>query len=178
MSFPGVNIEVSNDNLLQEVGVLDGVPCLCATATQPVNIHALKSVYSLSDAESKGFTEASEPFLHDLIETYYNELGGKQLLYIYGTAETETMADELTYTNNLGVLAAVNGSRGSINLIAIARKPVAGYNAGANFLDTDVESAVIASRTLCKSLQNANTPVRVFIEGRVANETAPIAPVY
>jgi hypothetical protein len=171
MPFPGAKIEVSNGNLQQEIAVLEGVPCLEATVEQAANIHAVKQVYSLHDAETKGITEADEPFIYSLVKEYYTELAGKQLLYLYGTAETETMADVLAVTGADGILAALNAGNGSINLIAVARKPSAGYNAGEEFLDTDVKAAVTAAKMLGQARQAQNSPVRIFIEGRVANET-------
>jgi hypothetical protein len=175
MAFPGVIINVSNGNLLQEIAVLDSVPCLAATAKLSGNIHALKSVYSLQDAEVKGITEAAEPFLYGLIKEYYNELGGKQLLYIYGTAETETMADVVSASNADGLSAVMRLSNGAVNLIAIARKPSSGYAAGTAFLDEDVAFAVMTSKTFAQAMQKQNTPVRILIEGRVANKDKDIS---
>jgi hypothetical protein len=172
MAFPGVNIQVSNGNLAQEIAVLDGVPCLVATARQAGNIHALKQVYDLQDADAKGFTEASEAFIYNLVKEYYTELAGKQLLYIYGTAETETMVDVLAVTNATGVKKALSGSNGNINLVAIARNPDNNYDAGEVFLDADVALAVTAGKTLAQAQQVQNTPVRIFVEGRVADATA------
>ena len=82
MAFPGAKIKVSSGNLLREIAVLDAVPCLAATVKETSNIKVLRQVYSLQDAEQKGYTEAKEPFMWGLIKEYYEELGGKQLLYI------------------------------------------------------------------------------------------------
>jgi len=174
MSFPGVNINVENGNLLRAIAVLDGVGAIVATAGQPANIGVVRTVFSLQDAEQKGYTEANEPFIYKLVRQFYAELGGNQQLYVFGTAETETMADTLAATNAGGLLKLLNESAGEVNLVAIARKPVTGYNAGTNFLDADVQAAVLASKSICQNMQSKNTPIRIFIEGRVANENAPI----
>lgn len=170
MPFPGVSIDVQNGNLLRSMNVADSVPGLIATAADAGNLNTVRQVYSLTDAESKGYTEEKEPFLHKLINEFYTELGGNTLLYVLGVAETMTMTDVVTSTNTTGLVKLMNESAGAVNLVAIARKPESGYEAGDKFLDTDVEAAVLASSTLCKSLQGKNTPVRLFIEGRVANE--------
>ena len=172
MAFPGAKIKVSSGNLLREIAVLDAVPCLAATVKETSNIKVLRQVYSLQDAEQKGYTEAKEPFMWGLIKEYYEELGGKQLLYIYGTAETATMADVLNVTNADGLAKALTESNGEINLVAVARKPASGYNAGAGFLDTDVATAVGKAKVLGQTQQAKNNPLRVFIEGRVAAEDA------
>ncbi len=169
MAFPGIKIEVTNGNLQQAIRVSDGTPCLAATATQASNINVLRRVYNLQDAEQKGYTEAKEPFLWGLIKEFYQELGGNKLLYVYGTAETATMADVLNVTEADGIKKALTESTGEINIVAVARKPATGYNAGTGFLDTDVAAAVTASKVLAQAQQEANTPIRVFIEGRVAN---------
>ena len=172
MAFPGIKIEVTNGNLQQAIGVSDGTPCLAATATQAGNINVLQRVYNLQEAEQKGYTEAKEPFIWGLIKEFYQELGGNKLLYVYGTAETATMADVLNATKADGVKRALTESSGEINLVAVARKPASGYNAGTGFLDADVAAAVTMSKTLAQAQQAANTPIRIFIEGRVANATA------
>ena len=169
MAFPGIKIEVTNGNLQQAIGVSDGTPCLAATATQAGSINVLHRVYNLQDAEQKGYTEAKEPFIWGLVKEFYQELGGNKLLYVYGTAETATMADVLNVTKADGVRRAFTESNGEINLVAVARKPASGYNAGTGFLDADVAAAVTASKALAQVQQEANTPVRIFIEGRVAN---------
>lgn len=121
------------------------------------------------DAESKGYTAEAEPFAHHLSEEYYNELGGNQRLFIFGTAASMTMAEALTATEANGVSKLLRDRRGDINLIAIARKPQTGYQPGTAFLDSDVPVAVTACKTVGEAMQTANTPVRFIIEGRVAN---------
>lgn len=167
--FPGVSINVESGNLQSQISVLDGVPALVATANTVGLIGTVKAVYSLADAEKQGFTLLAEPFIHGLLTVYYNELGGNQLLYVMGVAETMTMTDMVTVTNANGLIKLLN-AQSSVNLVSVARKPVAGYDDGAAFLDSDVSAAVTASKALCLDRQAKNIPVRLFIEGRVANE--------
>jgi len=174
MPLPGVNIKVENGNLLRTIAVLDGVGAIVATAEQPENIGAVRTVFSVQDAEQKGYTATNEPFLHKLIRQFYAELGGNQQLYVFGTVETETMADTLSATNADGLLKLLNESGGAVNLVSIARKPTDGYDAGTNFLDRDVEAAMLAAKPICQNAQNRNTPIRIFVEGRIANENAQI----
>lgn len=169
MPFPGINTRVSNGNLLQSIAVLDAVPALMLTVSTPALVAATVEVYSLADAESKGFTEAAEPFAHKQLSEYYNELGGKQRLFVFGTPDSMTMAEALTYTEANGVSKLLRAGLGDINLIGVVRKPAVNYNPGNDFLDADVSAAVIASKTVGEAQQNANTPVRILIEGRVAD---------
>lgn len=169
MSFPQVKVNVANGNLMQPVAVLDAVPALMLTVSTEGLVAKTQEVYSLADAESKGYTAEAEPFAHHLIEEYYNELGGSQRLFIFGTAASMTMAEALTATEANGVSKLLRDGRGDINLVAIARKPQTGYQPGTAFLDSDVPAAVTACKTVGEAMQTANTPVRFIIEGRVAN---------
>lgn len=169
MSFPQVKVNVANGNLMQSVAVLDSVPALMLTVSTEELVAKTQEVYSLADAESKGYTAEAESFAHHLIEEYYNELGGNQRLFIFGTAASMTMAEALTSTEANGVSKLLRDGRGDINLIAIARKPQSGYQPGTAFLDSDVSAAVTACKTVGEAMQTANTPVRFIIEGRVAN---------
>lgn len=169
MPFPGVNVNVENGNLLRQIAVLDAVPALMVTVNTAALVAALLEVYSLADAESKGITAEAEPFAHKLLEEYYNELGGKQRLFLFGTDASMTMAEVLTASEANGVSKLLRLGLGEINLVAIARKPTANYNPGTAFLDADVAAAVTASKSVGEAMQRANTPIRFFIEGRVAD---------
>ena len=169
MPFPGVNVNVGNGNLLRQIAVLDAVPALMVTVNTAALVAALLEVYSLADAESKGITAEAEPFAHKLLEEYYNELGGKQRLFLFGTDASMTMAEALTASEANGVSKLLRLGLGEINLVAIARKPAANYNTGTAFLDADVAAAVTASKSVGEAMQRAKTPIRFFIEGRVAD---------
>ena len=172
MGFPGAKITVSNGNLLREITALDAVPCLVATVKEVGNINALRPIYNLQDAEQKGYGKDKEPFMWGLIKEYYQELGGKQLLYIYGTKADKTLESVLDVTSADGLQNALRQSNGAINMVAVARSPEAAYNAGTDFLDTDVAKAVAKAKILAETQQSKNMPLRIFIEGRVANEEA------
>lgn len=167
--FPGVNVNVTNGNLLAAIPVLDAVPALIVTVNTSSLVAALKEVYSLEDAESKGFTLEDEPFAHDLLDKYYTELAGKQRLFVFGISDEMTMASALSMNEANGITKMLREGRGEINLVAIARKPDEDYTPGTAFLDSDVEAAVTASKAIAVAMQNANTPIRILIEGRVAD---------
>ena len=167
--FPGVNVNVTNGNLLAAIPVLDAVPALMVTVNTSSLVAALKEVYSLKDAESKGFTAEDEPFAHDLLDKYYTELAGKQRLFVFGISDEMTMASALSMNEANGITKMLREGLGEINLVAIARKPDEDYTPGTAFLDSDVEAAVTASKAVTVAMQNANTPIRILIEGRVAD---------
>lgn len=171
MPFPGVSVSVTNGNLLRSIDAPDGVGAIVATAAVAANIGKVQQVFSLQDAEQKGYSLAEEPFLHEKIEEFYRELGGNQKLWIMGVAETMTMADAVDSTSTDGLAKLLLAAAGDITRVVIARKPAAEYDAGANFLDADVPAAVLGCLPLCQAQQAKNQPIRILLEGRVANQT-------
>lgn len=172
MALPGVTVAVSGGNLARNIAVSDSQCALIGTVATSTLIGVVKEVYSLADAESKGYTSSAESFIHRHIKEFYNEVGGNMKLFVMGVAETMSMADVLTSTNTNGLKKLMTATAGEVNLVGVVRKPASSYNAGTAFLDSDVSAAVTASKTLCAALQADNTPVRVLIEGRVATESA------
>lgn len=168
---PKVKAKIANGNLQRQVIVTDGVAGIVGTAT--TQIGNVQTVYSLEDAEKKGYTEESEPSLHRHISEFYQELGGSQELWILGTEDTMTLTQAVTSTNQNGVKKLLTISKGRVNLVGVIRKPSVAYNAGTGFLDTDVATAVTASKSLAQNQQNINRPVRILIEGRVIDVSKP-----
>lgn len=168
---PKVITNITNSNLLRQVNITDGVAGIVATATTPTIIGVVKTVYSLDDAITKGYTLADEPFIYGILKEFYTELGGSQELWVLGVEDTMTMEQAVTSTNANGAKKLLTISQGRVNLVGVLRDPAADYVAGNKFLDTDVEAAVTASKTLAQYQQSINRPVRFLIEGRVANSS-------
>lgn len=170
MSLPKVRIGYSNKNLLAAVAAIDGIAGLVGTVATAGLIGVPKQVFSLADAESKGFTQAAEPTFHRHLKEFYDEIGGEQELWIMGVAETMTMTQVLTSTELEGAIKLVKAANGAIRMLGTFRKPQAGYDAGADFLDADVEDAILAAKAFCEGRLAELIPLRVLIEGRVADE--------
>lgn len=164
---PKVTANVTNGNLLRRIVVTDGVAGLVGTAQSSENIGKVNTVYSITDAENKGYTEDSEPFLYRHVSEYYDELGGSQALYLLGVEDTMVMADMVDVNNKNGAVKLLTEMQGSVNIIGICRNPVDGYDAGSGFLDVDTENALVKSKALAEYQQSINRPVRFLIEGRV-----------
>lgn len=164
---PKVIINTTSGNLLRQVPVLDTVAGIIGTAKTPELIGKINTIYSYDDALTKGYTEENEPFLHHQIKLFYDELGGHQELWVQGVEDTMTMAEMLTATNANGLKKLLTLSQGRVNLVFVCREPDESYNAGDEFLDTDVKEAIIKSKTLCEYQQSINRPVRLLIEGRI-----------
>ncbi|MEN4762665.1 DUF2586 family protein [Chryseobacterium sp. C39-AII1] len=168
---PKVKANVASGNLLRQVQVMDGVAGIVGTAYLEANIGKVQTVYSPADAQTKGYTEQDEPFLFQAINEFYQELGGSQELWILGTEDTVTMEDAVKSTNEEGVKKLLKVSNGRVNLVGVCRKPNAAYVPAAGFLDEDSKDALVASKALAQYQQSINKPVRLFIEGRVLDET-------
>ena len=117
--YPKVTVNVTNGNLQRSIAVEDAVCGICATAGSSATNGKLLEVYSLADAESKGVTAEAEPLIHKLVRQFYQELGGKQLLYIYGSDDSPmdviVGANTSTGLNKMLTLAG-----GKLNLVAVS----------------------------------------------------------
>lgn len=171
---PKVKANVTNGNLQRQVLVIDGVAGLVGTALDPLNIGKVQVVYSLQDAENKGYTQEAEPHLHRHISEFYQELGGSQELWILGIEDTMTLTQAVTATNMNGLRKLLNASKGRITLAGVTRNPDLSYDAGAEFLDKDVKTALTTSKPLAQNQQGINRPVRILLEGRVNDVSKPI----
>jgi len=170
---PKVTVAVANGNLKRQITVLDGVAGLVGTAVEKIG--EIETVYNYDDAVTKGYTEIDEPFLNKAIQLFYQELGGNQALTILGVEDTMTLTDMATSMNANGLKKLLNASQGAITMVGLIRNPGASYTMTANhFLDADVEAALLASKTLALYQQSINKPVRILIEGRVNDLTAPL----
>jgi hypothetical protein len=169
---PSVTANVTNSNLQRQVLITDGIAGIVATAKETENIGKVSTVYSLMDAENKGYKPDTEPYLHRHISEFYGELGGSQELWILGTQDTMTMENACTSTNENGVKKLLSISKGRVNLVGVSRNPSELYDAGTGFLDFDVQNALITSKVLAQYQQSINRPIRILIEGRVNNLSA------
>lgn len=172
MSFPKISVGYSNGNLLQDIAAIDGIAGLVVSVVTPALIGIPLKVFSLADAENQGIIAAAEPFAHRHIAEFYGEVGGNQLLWILGTAQTMTMASALDQTNIAGAIKLIIAADSSIRLLAISRLADAAYVPGISFLDADVPAAVGHAKTFCLAQLAALRPLRVLIEGIVANEAS------
>jgi hypothetical protein len=172
MSLPKVSVLYANGGLLQDIEALDGIACLVGTGSTSGLIGVPKVVYSLADAESKGYTEDAEPVAHRHLKEFYNEVGGNQELYIMLVPETMTMAQMVTNTEANGAKKALALSNGRVRLLGIFRTPGEGYAPGSGFFDADVASALTTSKVFAEARLAELTPVRILIEGRVTDAEA------
>ncbi|KQT17423.1 hypothetical protein ASG31_08410 [Chryseobacterium sp. Leaf404] len=173
---PSVTANVTNGNLQRQVQITDGVAGIVGTAKVAENIGKVVTVYSLTDAKTKGYTEVAEPHLHRHILEFYNEVGGSMELWILGVEDTMTMESACTSTNVNGVKKLLTVSKGRVNLVGVSRNPAVAYNAGAGFLDQDVAKALITSKIAAEYQQSINRPLRFIIEGRVNDED--VTPIF
>mgnify|MGYP003640624170 CR=1 FL=1 len=170
---PKVNVVVTNGNLQRQVQVLDGVAGLIGTSS--AKIGQIVTVFNYDDAVAKGYTVVGEPCLNKAIQLFYQELGGNQALTILGVEDTMTLTQMATATNGNGLKKLLLAAQGTITVVGLIRQPGEAYTPAADqFLDDDVESALIASKALAEYQQSINKPVRILIEGRVADLSASL----
>lgn len=172
MSLPKVSILYSNGNLLQDVDAVDGIAALCGTGSTAGLLGVPKTVYSLEDAEGQGFTEAAEPDMYRHLKEFYSELAGNQELHIMVVPNTMTMAQMLDNTNEAGAKKLITDAQGKVRLLGVFHKPAAGYNGGADFIDSQVAAAILNAKGFAQARLTELVPLRVLIEGRVQNPQA------
>lgn len=175
MSLPKVLLIYSNGNLLAAIAAIDGIAGIVGTVNTVALKGSPKQVFSLADAESKGFTEAAEASFHRHLKEFYAEVGGNQELWIMGVDDDMTMSQMLDKDNVDGAMKLVKASAGKVRLLSTFRTPPVGYVAGINFFDADVDAALLKAKTFAQDRLAALVPLRVLIEGRVANEAAALA---
>ncbi|PXY44523.1 DUF2586 family protein [Flavobacterium hydrophilum] len=170
---PKVTTVVASGNLKRQLQILDSVGALMGTAETKIGV--IETVYNYDDAVSKGYTVAAEPFLNKAIEVFYQELGGNKALTILGVEDTMTLTQMVTSTNANGLKKLLNSAQGEITIVGLIRKPSEVYEMPEDhFLDKDVEDALLASKTLGQYQQSINKPVRMLIEGRIADLEADL----
>lgn len=170
MSLPNVSVSYANGNLLADVSVIDGIAGMCGTVNTNLLFGKVFQVFSLDDAETKGFTEIDEPTFHRHLKEFYGEVAGNQELWIMGVPAATTMANMVDDDDETGAKLLIHTAGGKIRLLGVFRNPDPGYNAGAAFLDADVEAAILKAKTFCEARLEEIVPLRVIIEGRVNDE--------
>jgi hypothetical protein len=173
MSLPRVTLLYSNGNILQDVGAIDGVAAIIGTGTTAGLLNAPKTVFNLDDAIAQGFTLAAEPSMYRHLQEFYREVAGNRELKIMIVPNTVTLTQMLDNTNT------TNGARrltteflGRVRLLAVYRTPPGGYVGGANFIDSDVVSAIPNAKSFGDARLAELSPLRILIEGRVQNPSA------
>ena len=128
------------------------------------------SVFSLSEAEEKGITEAYDTTnvttAHKNIKDFYQQAGEGAELFIMVVANTVTLTQMADLTNNYAKTILASG-QGRIKLLAISRSPDIAYSptitAG---IDPDVITAVTKAQELVEQEQAYYRPVQILVEGR------------
>jgi len=172
MGKPTLSVAFSNNNLTKDIQNIDGVAGFVGTGSTSGNIGKVFTVNNIAEAESKGITAFNEPAMYRHLKEFYTEVGGNMLVYILLLADTVTMTQMLDYTNGDYAVKLLNAAANKLSYLGVFRKPVLGYNAGSEFIDADVKTAVTAAKTLCTARNSNLQFFRVLIEGRIADETS------
>jgi hypothetical protein len=126
-------------------------------------------VFNTTDAIAQGLGVDTVLMRH--INEFYGEVGGNMALYVMLLPKTVTMAQMVDHvTNPVPILSLLNTNK-KINLLAVFRNPDGAYDAGDDFLDADVANTLVKAQALAVARATELTPLRILIEGRIANET-------
>lgn len=168
--LPKVSVTYSNGNLLQNVTVLDGICAIIGTGVAGALLGVPKVVNNYDEAIKLGYTAGEAITKH--IKEFYAEVGGNLRLFVMSVPDTMTMAQMLDNTNESGAKKLINFAGGEVRMLGVTRTPAAGYVGGADFIDTDVAAAVLASKAFATARLTELRPLRILIEGRVQNNAS------
>lgn len=105
------------------------------------------------------------------IGEFYDEVGGNQELHIMLLPTVTTMAQMLDDTNLTGARLLLSASP-KIRLLGLARKLDITDLPGVDFMHADLAATFAKALTFGDARKAELTPVRILLEGRVANENA------
>lgn len=168
---PGVGVNVSGNNLQRQIPSIDGVPAIVGTST--VNIGQVNTVFTLVDAETKGYTVGDAPNIHKALELFYNEMGGSFKVYVMGVEDTMTLTQMVTPSNANGIKKLLLAGK-DITHVYATKAPDGSYDPGTDFLDEDVPAAILASKALHEYQASINRPFRLILDVRVNDITEPL----
>lgn len=174
--IPGVKITISDGALGGQNSYRDGVAGLICTTTNESLEGKLFLLNKLKEAEDSDITKEKEFLAYKHIKEFYDVTGDGADLYVMLVKSTATFKDILSaeYDNNIKRL--VDYSQGAIRLVGISKEMPKTTN-GEKFLDQDVYDAVMSSADFLKQMQKDIQPIRVLVEGIVANEEAIPTPL-
>jgi len=171
--LPRVKIDFANGALGAVSPSPDGVLGLICTAVAVASTFNLLTAYkitSLEDLTALGVTEVNNPALYKHVSEFYLEAGtgSKSELWIFGVADTVTLAQMTDSTVVTYARALLQAANGRIRGLIFARKPAGGYTPTVtNGLDSDVFTAVTNAQALCAYSQDTyQAPIFAIIEGR------------
>jgi hypothetical protein len=171
--LPRVKIDFANGALGAILTGADGVLGLICTGVVVASTFALLTPYkitSMDDLTTLGITEANNPCIYKHVRDFYLEAGtgSKAELWIFGCADTVTLANMTDSTVTTYSRALLQAANGRIRGLIFARKPATGYTPTVtNGLDADVFAAVTAAQVLCQYSQDTyQAPIFAIIEGR------------
>ena len=173
MSLPRVKIAFSNGALGAVSPSPDGVLGLVTAAVAVDATFLLNTAYkitSIDDLLLLGVTEANNPRLYKDVRDFYLAAGtgSKAELWIFGVADTVTLAEMTDSTSALYARALLEAAGGRIRGLIFSREPDGTYVPTiTNGIDADVETAITNAQLLRTYAKDTyKTPIFSIIEGR------------
>lgn len=168
--LPRVKIYFENGLLGSVAPSDDGVAGLVATGVAVAETFALNKAYLLTSSDGLadlGVTVENNPTIVKAVNEFYQEATQGSKLWIYGVADTVTLADMVDVAGTHGK-AIINAANGTLNLLMLSKKDASGYTATiADGLDADVYAAITKAQALAVwATENKYAPLFVILPGR------------
>lgn len=177
MGLPKVAITLGNGNLGRTAATDDGVAGLVLTgvATNQLALAVPTVLFSLSDAEQLGITNASaNTYAYRHIKEFYDIAGEGAELYIMLVESTVTMPQIADVTNANGAVKLLDAAKGRIRLLGITFNPDDLYVAPTGEgMDGNVFDAVVKAQQLAQAYTEQFKPVRILLEANAVDIEHP-----
>lgn len=157
----------------------DGVCGLICTGVVVADKFALTTSYLLTSVDSLsalGITSGSadaNAAIYKAVSEFYTEAPAGTKLWLYGVADTVTLAQMLDVTGVHGK-AILNAANGSIKILMVSKKDATGYTPTiTNGLDADVTAAITKAQSLALwATESKYAPLFIILPGRHYSGTA------
>ena len=149
--------------------------CGAAAVSSTFSLSTAYTVYRLAGLESLGVTETNNAGLYRHVRDFYNEAEEGTPLVVYGVEKTQKMA-ALCDKDSGPLKALLQGQRGQLRGLVIARDPGTESVTPEDGLDPDVTAALPKAQALAEwATTELYAPVFVALEGRSYDGAADLA---
>lgn len=176
MSLPSVKIRFRNGQLGSVAPMDDSVTGLVCSATAVAGKFTLGTSYLITkydDIEDLGIAKANNARLEKAVREFYDEAPAGTKLWIYGVANSVSMADICDKTKG-NAITLLRDANGAIRTLIVAKDDAASYTPTMQGgIDKDVVTAMTKAQALAEEMTEIwKAPFFILLEGRHYNGTA------
>lgn len=164
--LPKIAFNIAQNGLGLEGDGVQKVPGFLITGSSVVDgiqIGESHQVFSLTEVEDLGISEANNPFAYKHLKAFYAEAGEGAELWFMLVSDATTYA-QMADTNETLLKKLIQDAAGAIRIVGLLKKSP-GTETIAEGLDDDVKAGVIAAQALADEFAAIYMPFAVVISG-------------